>query len=157
MEAFRAYLIRLTAAAILASLIRGLAPKGGAGRAVRLGAGLLILLTALSPLARADLNGAAERLVRESYGDPLASTDFSRETNELLAGLISDQAAAYILDKADGLPLEVRVETAVEDRYPIPWRVVVRGSLTPEQKEKLSRIISEDLGVPEERQEWWSM
>ena len=55
----KAYLIEITAAAILAALIRKLAPKSGAGRGARLGAGLLVLLCLLQPLRRFYRDGTA--------------------------------------------------------------------------------------------------
>lgn len=55
----KAYLIEITAAAILAALIRKLAPKSGAGRGARLGAGLLVLLCLLQPLGRFYRDGTA--------------------------------------------------------------------------------------------------
>ena len=155
MDDYRGYLICLTSAAILASVIRRMAPQGGPGRAARLGAGLLILLTALGPLARIDPLSAAEGLAKAGYSDLLTTDSFQLETNRLLSDLISQEAEAYILDKAEGL--EVQVETAILDTYPVPWRVTIRGSLTKSRQEELSRMISEDLGIPEERQEWWSM
>ncbi len=156
---FRSYLIRLTTAAVLAALVRRLAPEGGTGRAARLGAGLLILLTAFGPLAQVDTVSAAERLARSGFSDPLSTEDFSVETNNLLSGLISQEAETYILDKARemGLTLSVCVETRVEDTYPVPWSVTIRGSPTQQQQTQLSGIIDQELGIPKERQEWWSM
>ncbi len=155
----RGYLTEVTAAAILAALIRRLAPKEGAGRGARLGAGLLILLAVFGPLARLDTLAAAESLVRRGYGDPLTTQDFSLATNELLAGLISQEAEAYILDKAEewGVSIQAEVETCVTEAYPVPWRAVIRGSLTARQRSRLSQYMTQELGIPEERQEWWSM
>ena len=156
---FKAYLIRLTAAAILAALVRRMAPTGGTGKAARLGAGLLILLTAFGPLVRLDTVSAAKSFVEEAFYDPLTVEDFSVETNNLLSDLISQEAETYILDKAqvNGLDLTVEVETKVVDTYPVPWSAVIRGSLTATEQVELSQIIAQDLGIPEERQEWWSM
>ena len=153
------YLIRLTAVSILSAWIRRMAPSGGAGRAARLGAGILVLLTAFGPIAQADTLLAAEHLVRYGYGDVLAAEGFAAETNNLLSALISQEAEAYILDKAaeTGLSLEVSVQTEVVDSCPVPWRVTISGSFTEHQRTALSRMIAEDLDIPEERQEWWSM
>lgn len=159
MTDFKSYLIRLTAAAILAALVRRMAPSGASGRATRLAAGILVLLTAFGPLATVDTLKAAEELARGGFSDPLTTEDFAAETNNLLSDLISQEAEAYILDKAGdmGLELEVRVETSVADTYPVPWRVTLRGSPTALQRQTLSQCIAQELGIPEERQEWWSM
>lgn len=154
---FKGYLIRLTAAAILAALVRRLSPAGGAGRAARLGAGLLVLLTAFGPLAEVDTLAAAQSLTRSGFA--VTTEDVSAEANNLLSDLISQEAETYILDKARDmdLTLSVTVETRADGAYPVPWSVTIRGSFTEEQRSALSQTISQELGVPEDRQEWWSM
>ena len=154
-----AYLIRLTAAAILGAVVQRLAPKGGAGRAARLGAGLLVLITAFGPVAALDTLAAAENLARSAYADPLTTEELSRAGNTLLSSLISQQAEAYILDKAReaGLELQVRVETRDQEGYPVPWAVTLEGSVSPGAQADLIAVIAQDLGIPEERQEWLNM
>ena len=154
-----AYLIRLTAAAILGAVVQRLAPKGGAGRAARLGAGLLVLITAFGPVAELDTLAAAENLARSAYSDPLTTEELSKAGNTLLSSLISQQAEAYILDKAReaGLELQVQVETQDQEGYPVPWRVTLEGSVSAKDQEALAAVIARDLGIPEERQEWLNM
>ena len=155
----KAYLIEITAAAILAALIRKLAPKSGAGRGARLGAGLLVLLCLLQPLGRFYRDGTA--LFSRDWGqvDPMASDEVSQEANRLMESLITQQAEAYILDKARamGLEAEVTVTAHLEDRYPVPWAVTIRGSPTGQQKSALETEIQDALGIPPERQEWLQM
>ena len=155
----KAYLIEITAAAILAALIRKLAPKSGAGRGARLGAGLLVLLCLLQPLGRFYRDGTA--LFSRDWGqvDPMASDEVSKEANRLMESLITDEAEAYILDKARamGLKAEVTVKVRLEDRYPVPWAVTIRGSPTGQQKSALETEIQDALGIPPERQEWLQM
>ena len=155
----KTYLISLTAAAMLAAVLRRLAPEGGAGWCVRLGAGLLVLLTALSPLGEADLVGAAERIAAESFYDPLTTEDFAAETNRQLSALISREAEAYILDKAGALGLSITVEVACsgESGVPAPSSAVMTGSWTEAEKARLTEIIAGDLGIPADRQEWRRM
>ena len=59
--------------------------------------------------------------------------------------------------RENGLDLTVEVETKVEDTYPVPWSVVIRGQISAAEQAALSQQITQDLGIPEERQEWWSM
>lgn len=152
----KAYLIRLTAAAILAAVVRRMAPDSGAGKASRLGAGLLVVITALGPLGEMDLVAAAENLMVSGYSDVLTSQPVDRASNSLLTELIIESTETYILDKAQALGAEVtaQVETKLEDRYPVPWSVKLTGNVTQEQKAQLQRIIAEELGIPEDRQEW---
>lgn len=159
MTDFKAYLIRLTAAAILASVVQRLAPSGGAGRAARLGAGFLVLLTAFAPIVSINTAEAAEHLAIQGYSDPLNTEDFASATNTLLTELITEEAEAYILDKAQALSLDITAEVTaqIQDTYPVPWTVTIRGSPTAAQKAALTENIAEELGIPEERQEWLNM
>lgn len=155
----REYFIRLTAVSIFTVILRKLAPSGESGRAIRLSTGIVILLVAFAPLAEADLVSAAQQVVRSGFSDLLSTRPVDLEANSLLEGLITQEAEAYILDKADAMGAEIsaRVSTKIEDRYPIPWSVQITGSVTGEQKNTLRQIIETDLGIPEERQEWWNM
>lgn len=159
MTDFRGYLIALTAAAILGALVRRLAPSGGAGRAARLGAGLLVLITAFGPIATLDTVSATQDLVRRGYSDPLSSVEFSKNVNELMTALITEQAEAYILDKAQELDLSLTAEVTakITDVYPVPFSVKLIGSPTEKQKQALTEIIAAELKIPEERQEWLNM
>ena len=124
-----------------------------------MGAGLLVLLCLLQPLGRFYRDGTV--LFSRDWGqvDPMASDEVSREANRLMESLITQQAEAYILDKARamGLEAEVTVKVHLEDRYPVPWAVTIRGSPTGQQKSALETEIQDALGIPPERQEWLQM
>lgn len=150
------YLIRITAAAILASVLRKLAPQGAAGRGTRLGAGLLVILVALQPLGEQNLYEAARKIVEGSYQAGFTEDALQESTNALMEGLIKENTEAYILDKAQdmGVNIQVEVETVVQNGCPIPWRATLKGSVSPTQKETLTAILQDELGIPEERQGW---
>lgn len=150
------YLLRLTAAAILSSLISRLAPKGASGRGTRIAAGLLVLVAAFSPIGEMDTLSAAQDLMKGIKGDPLQSDFLSKSNQELMSSLISGEAEAYILDKAQamGFAPEVTVTVSIREAYPIPWAVTLEGDMTEVQRSALSKIIMKDLDIPEERQEW---
>ena len=152
----KGYLLRLTAAAILSSLIGQLAPKGSSGRGARLAAGLLVLVVAFSPIGELDTLDAARDLIKYMGGDPLQTDFLAKSNRELMSSLISSEAEAYILDKAYALGFspEVAVTVSVRKNYPVPWSVILEGQRTPAQQTALSTIIAKDLDIPEERQEW---
>jgi hypothetical protein len=136
-----------------------MAPESGAGRASRLGAGLLVLVTAFGPVAELDPLAAAQSLLRSGYSDVLSTQAVDQAANSLLEELITDSAEAYILDKASALELTISaaVTCRVEDTYPVPWSVRLEGSPTEQQKVALTETIRQELGIPEERQEWVQM
>jgi hypothetical protein len=116
-------------------------------------------VTAFGPIAELDPLAAAQSLAQAGYSDLLSTQMVDLEANSLLEGLITDSAEAYILDKASafGLTVSADVTCRVEDTYPVPWSVRLEGSPTGQQKKALTEIIREDLGIPEERQEWFPM
>lgn len=155
----KAYLIRLTAAAILAAILRRLAPSGGGGKAVELAAGLLVLLTAFGPATNLDTLDAVEHLSWQQPENSLTEEALRENTNLLLSGLICDEAEAYILDKARSLGTEITAEVTAreENGQTVPYNVVIKGSFSSLQRLELSEFIAEELGIPKERQEWWNM
>lgn len=153
------YLVGLTGAAILAALIRRVAPKGAEGRGARLGAGLLVLICMLGPLGKLNVAAGAKRMARWSYTPVMEADEVARESNRLMESLISEAAETYILDKAQAMELTCSAEVSVrlKKQYPIPWSVVIHGHGTQSQKKALTEAIASELGIPEERQEWLDM
>ena len=89
------YLVGLTAAAILAALIRRVAPKGAEGRGARLGAGLLVLICMLGPLGKLNVAAGAKQMARWSYTPVMEADEVARESNRLMESLISEAAETY--------------------------------------------------------------
>lgn len=58
----KGYLFSLTAAALLSALVLALVPEGSVRRTVQLGCGLLLALTALSPLLKLDYDAIAKQI-----------------------------------------------------------------------------------------------
>ena len=150
------YLLTLTAATILSSLISSLAPKGASGRGARIAAGLLVLVVAFLPFGEIDTLASARELMKTVSGDPLRTDFLTGSSRELMSSLISEEAEAYILDKAQemGLSLQVEVTVSVREYYPVPWEVTLEGEMTQVQQSTLSSIIEQELDIPEERQTW---
>ena len=92
----RGYLFSLTAAALLSALVLALIPEGSVRRTVRLGCGLLLALTALSPLLKLDYDAIAKQIAGIRLDTETARTGVEVQNRELQARIISEQAAAYI-------------------------------------------------------------
>ena len=90
----RGYLFSLTAAALLSSLVLALVPEGSVRRTVQLGCGLLLALTALSPLLKLDYDAIAKQIAEIRLDTETVPTRAETQTRELQAPLRSEQAAA---------------------------------------------------------------
>ena len=143
MDAIRRYVITLTAAAMLCALVKAItAGRKGQEKILSLVCGIFLLATALGPLGLLRL---------PDLSDPTAQD----ETKRQMAAIISEEAASYILDKADalGLQLEVQVEL---DAELLPCGVRLQGAASPYARSQLSGQIETELGIPKERQVWSS-
>ena len=154
MDAIRRYVITLTAAAMLCALVKAItAGRKGQEKILSLVCGIFLLATALGPLLRLpDLSDPTAQVQAEA--DRMAS-QAEDETKRQMAAIISEEAASYILDKADalGLQLEVQVEL---DAELLPCGVRLQGAASPYARSQLSGQIETELGIPKERQVWSS-
>ena len=152
----RAYLFSLTAAALLAAIVPALVPEGSGRRCVQFGCGLLLAVTAIAPVAGLDFEAVAKQIAELRLETEAARTGVETQNRELQARIISEQAAAYIWDKADemGVALEVEVETQDRGSGPYPWRVTLTGTCGGEKRTALTQYIEENLAIPEARQVW---
>ena len=157
MTAFvRAWLLGMTAAALVLALAEALAPEGGAKKVCRLAGGMVLLLAAVGPVA-GGLDGGALTGALDGWRE--RSQRYEQELEErnerLYLAIIEEETAAYVMDKARELGFECAVEVTYGydgDGVPCPWEIAARGAWTQEQRSKLERLLEEELGVPAQRQ-----
>ena len=154
----KGYLFSLTAAALLSALVLALVPEGSVRRTVQLGCGLLLALTALSPLLKLDYDAIAKQIAEIRLDTETVRTGVEVQNRELqaLSAIIKSKTEAYIWDKADemGVALEVEVETRDLGSGPYPWRATLTGACGGEKRTALTQYIEENLAIPEARQVW---
>lgn len=155
MNAIASYLLTLVCGGILVSfvlLIGGTAGTGG--RILKMLCGMFMALIAISPLRKVDLSDLDNPMHDYTDMARAASDDGVRQANESLISIISQETAAYILDKAEamGVSVEVRVEVDPETFQPV--FATVRGAVTPYEKEVISGYLKKDLHIERSAQEW---
>lgn len=155
----RGWLLAIISASILCALADSLMPAGGVKRVGRLVFGLVILCAILSPFSQLDLEGG--RLWLEDYLAGLEEQEeqLKEQVDGGIKVIIEEECAAYIVDKAAqlGLTCTARVTCRGEaDGLFVPETTQVAGALTDVEQSRLTQIIQEDLGVPPERQTYYS-
>ena len=129
--------------------------KSTVGTLIRLIGGLLLSFVILSPVAKWDFE--AILTFTESFD---AVADLAAEcgcelASEEVSRIIREELSAYILEKASALQADLTIDVILsEDPIPTPESVKLMGTVTPYAKGKLQRILSEELGIPRERQIW---
>lgn len=153
----RQWLLGVACTAILLAIAQGMAPEGGAKKVCRLAGGLALLLAAVGPVVQVD-EGFLPQAIAEYRAMSQDYETALEEKNVLLyQTIIEDTAAAYIVDKAGELGILCQAEVTFsydEDGVPCLWEVTARGAWTQGQREALSRLLEDELGVPIQRQHY---
>ena len=156
MDAIREYLLHLLAAAIVSSVVIRLFPGNGTITGIaKLLCSVFLIICAVKPIPQLKIS-----LVDE-FGSGLMTeaeniaTDGKNAARNLLAESISEQTEAYILEKAKEMDVDLVVQVEVsEDDIPVPISVCISGRLSPYAKNRLSDMITRDLGIDKEHQIW---
>ena len=152
-EAVREWLTSLVLAAMLVTVAQSLIQPGTIRQIASFIGGLILLAVLLRPILASDLLGFEVDFTAWQATVEEREAELRREQGEELAAIIEERTEAYISDKAGelGLAVHARVETrAGNDGVPVPWS----AELTGERSAELAACLTEDLGIPAERQVW---
>ncbi len=156
MEGLRAYLLSVTAAALVCGIVqRLLISKGTAANISKMVCGIFLALVAVDPLAKLQLGSIGDLTGSFELQASQAVADGQSETKKALQEIIKSRTEAYILDKASlyGSVLSVSVELS-DDSIPIPISARLSGAVSPYAKNQLQAILEKDLGIAKENQLW---
>ena len=156
MNSVGAYILRLTAAAVICGLISGIVgTKGALASIVKLMTGLFLCFSVISPFLK--MNGTSFTGYLEDLqvnGDEIVADGKTAAMKELET-IIKSKTEAYILDKAASYGAELAVEVSVDTtETPVPNAVRVSGQISPYGKKQLQQMIANDLGIALEAQVW---
>jgi stage III sporulation protein AF len=121
--------------------------------------GLVLLCAVLGPLARLDISGGQQWLDDYFLQLNLREKELEGQVNEQMKIIIERQYAAYIVDKAAemGLSCTARVTCRVgEDGLFVPDTTEVALFCTDQEQSRLTQDIAQQLGVPMQRQTYYS-
>ena len=155
MGAVRSWLMAVIAVSLLCAVADALMPRGAVRRAGKLVCGLVLLGAVLSPVAGLDVESGQRWLDGYLASIQNRESELEETVESQMKGIIEQEYAAYIVDKAAelGLTCTARVDCKLsEDGLYLPVRTEVAGLKTAGGQEELIRVIETDLGVPAERQ-----
>jgi len=156
MDDIRSYLVRLTAAALICGITSALGKKKGiTGAMVKILTGIFMVLTVFGPLLTVSTDGIWALVPDiEGYAQSAAEDGKIAAQDAWIQG-IKEASESYILNKAEAYDARLEVEVYVEAAEPpVLSGVRLRGSISPYGKRMLSSAIFQDLGIPEEAQQW---
>ena len=155
-ERIRLYILSVSAAAMICSMVLSLCDKKGLNKAaIRMLCGIFIAITMIDPLLEIRLPDISMSTGIIS-GEATAAAEEGRQAAVNAVGaIIKQRTESYILDKADAMGLELIVQVILDrenQRY--PQCVRIQGTASPYAKRQLQLWISEKLGIAEEKQIW---
>jgi len=157
-ELIRAWLMGLTAAALINAVAMSLAPKGKQRAVVGLTCGLVTVIALVAPILDFDYEAYAFHMGEAEPVLERRLEEMEQAQERLTQAIIRERSEAYILDKANFLDiagLAVAVETAISAYGVVyPYRVWLRGEITEEQRRALEHFLVGTFGIPAERQHW---
>ena len=158
LDIIRQWLLGITCVALVAALAESLTPPGAVRKVGRLTGGLVLLIAMLHPLMALDQDALTRALTEYRLELSTYSDELEEENRSLMKGIIEEQCAAYIQDKAEemGIQCQISVEVGEEGDWPVPESVTVFGSLSEEQQAELTQAIEVDFAIPAERQSYQS-
>jgi len=147
------YVLTLTAAALVSSILLSVLKEGSAKHLLRLCCGVFLTVTAVSPLA--ELTSLSPELSYESFqweGEDTAAfgAELARDARR---ERIREGIEAYILDKARCLGLSLQTEVIL-DPEDLPQTVRLWPEPEPTLRLQLEQILTSDLGIPKENLQW---
>lgn len=149
------YIVSVVSAALVCGILTSFMKDCGVKKVLKLLCGLFLTFTVIKPIAGLTIPELPDlgRIYEEAEEASQEGKSFTQNT---LTNIITAESEAYILDKAKDMEvfLTVEVATSSEDGLPVPESVVLEGEISPEARQKLSQIITDELGIPKENQVW---
>lgn len=157
MQMIREYVTGLAAAAMICAIVLCFAGKGKTEPLLKLICGLVLTFAMIDPILHIS-GGDWESLGIDFAGDAeIAAEEGKDQAEKTVRQLIKEETEAYILDKAQSLDLNIQVSVGLSDQpMPVPVQVTIRGQVSPYKRSQLSRILTEELGIAKEMQQWIS-
>lgn len=156
MEALRQYLLSIIGASIIAALlIRITDGKGSYSAIARLLTGIFLSITVLSPIAKIRIADISSYIDSFEFHAADAVSSGEQWSVSQMHTIIKSQTEAYILEKAQSLGAELSVQVSLSDANPpVPVAADISGDIDPFTKQRLQRIIMDELGISKENQVW---
>ena len=154
MDGVKNYLIAVCSAAILSAILKQLIGKSKMSSVtVNLLSGLFVAICIISPWKDFSLQDLEiYNPLHTQSGQSYVETG-KRITQNQINAIITEKVESYILEKTNQLHLqvEVRVELAEDG---VPFKSIVSGKLSPEEKKTLSAFLEKEIGIQKEMQIW---
>lgn len=150
------YLISVVCAAMLLSIINHIFRKKGAVHGlIKMLSGVYLATVIVSPITKIKINQDYLSLDAYYQSAYLYCDDGKMLSNSKNKQLIKSNTESYIMDKAVSMNADLCVEVVMsEGDENLYESIILKGDTSPYVKEMLSKVITNDLGISVEAQQW---
>lgn len=153
MEGLREYLLRLLWAALVCGVVNRTAKGSVCAPVIRLLCGVFLTVVLVQPLGSFSFDAPLQWTQGLETAAADAVRQGSREAQAQKEAIIKTRLEAYIVEKAAQAGASVTADITLGGDG-LPRAVTVTGALSPAAKGRLKRMLTQELGIPEVRQQW---
>jgi hypothetical protein len=155
MELLRHYVFSVVAASLISGVIMGFLQGGTVKTLIKVISGLFLAFMVISPIRQLDISDFPIPGTEEASEASSAARLGEELSLDAIKDIIKQQTEAYILDKAAQLNASVEVQVTLSQVSPYPpVSVRLRGEISPYARRQLEAMLSEELGIQREDQQW---
>jgi len=156
MESIGKYIISIVCAAAVCASITSLVSKNKATSGIiRMISGIFLTIVVIAPVLKIKFDDIELYISAVNAEADAVASEGADAANTQAASIIKEELESYILEKAAAMDLTITVQITMTDDFPpLPYSAKLSGSVSPYNKQILSDYISDELGIPEERQIW---
>lgn len=156
MDGMRAYLLSVCGAALICAIAKRFVENRGSAAGIgKLLIGSFLILTVLKPIPALKLDFLEDFSLHTQEDVIHAVRQGEENTHQALSEIIKHRTAAYVLQKAQELHVNLDIEVVVSnDDIPAPEMIYLSGTVAPFAKRQLQQMMEQDLGIAKECQIW---
>ena len=130
--------------------------SGNTGKKIlRLSGGVIVTVLLLQAFLRMEPDVFLNQMLPDLHAAQEAVDAGVKMAEDSKSDIIKEACEAYILDKAEVLGLSLSVEVVLEEKdLQAPAEVYLMGTWNQVQRQQLSVLIAQELGIPEVAQHW---
>lgn len=153
MDSWKSYLYSIIVCVFVCGILSRVISDGRRNALLRLISGTVLAVVLLQPLSGIRL----EELLHVPVQNRQAADGYIAEGQQIASQaqerIIEELCEAYILEKAKALGMNITVEISL-DQDGCPVFAEMYGEAHPDAQLQLREILTEDLGIPKENQQW---
>ena len=152
MSDLQGYLLGVVATAMLNGILIRITKSSGSKDIIRMVCGVFLTIVLIQPFLGRKLQWESVLPDMELRTEEITA-EAAATAEDIRRKFIKQRVETYILSRAGTMNVDIQPDVALgEDCVPVSVRIA--GSVPPLCRSKLSQIITSELGIPRERQEW---